>query len=55
MATIGQGKFKKPVYESKFIKLAKEMSFVNSKPGAFLGLGKQDFSGRGDERYLPPS
>jgi hypothetical protein len=54
LATIGQGEFKKPVYESKFMKLA-EMSFLNSKPGAFLDLGKQDFSGRGDERYLPPS
>ena len=37
------GEFKKLVYDSKFTKLENEMSFVNSKPGAFPGLGKQDF------------
>ncbi len=31
LAPIGPGEFKKLVYESKFTKRAKEMSFVNSE------------------------
>jgi hypothetical protein len=41
--TAWSGEFKKPVYDSKFTKLENEMSFVNSNPCAFLGLGEQGF------------
>ena len=37
--------FTKLVYDSKFTKLAKWMSFVKSKRAAFPGLVKQDFRG----------
>ena len=42
---LGPGEFKKLVYDSTFTKLEKEMRFLNAKPGAFPGLGKQDFGG----------
>ncbi len=54
LATVAQGEFKKLVYESTFTKLAGGMSFVNSKPDAFPGLGKQDFRGRGEVQIVPP-
>ena len=52
VASVGPVEFKKLVYDSKFTKLAEGMSFVNATPGAFPGLGEQDFSDRRDERYL---
>lgn len=54
-APAGQGEFKKPVYESKFTKCPKGMSFVNSKPGTLPGLGKQDFKGSGEVPKVSPS
>ena len=45
---------KKLVYDSKFTKLENEMSFVNSKPGAFPGLGKQDFGSSITARAATP-
>jgi hypothetical protein len=35
--------FKKRIYDSTFTKRAEGMSFVNSKPAAFKGLGKPCF------------
>jgi hypothetical protein len=54
-ATAVLEEFTKPVYDSTFMKRAKGMSFVNSKPGAFPDLGKQDFGGSGEVQLLPPS
>jgi len=47
-AIAGSGEFEKPVYDSTFTKLAEGMSFVNSQPATFPGLGKQDFAGSGE-------
>ncbi len=54
-AAVARGEFTKPVYESKFTKLAEGMSFVNSEPDAFPGLAKQDFGGSGEVPKAPPS
>jgi len=52
-APAGLGEVKKLVYDSTFRKRAEGMSFVNSPPGAFPGLGKQDFRGSGEGQLLP--
>ena len=54
-AAAALGEFKKLVYDSKFTKLVKWMSFINSKRAAFPGLAKQDFGGSGEVQLRLPS
>jgi hypothetical protein len=54
-AATALGEFTKLVYDSKFKKLAKGMSFVNAQQTSLSGLGKQDFGGSGAVQLLRAS
>ena len=49
---VARSELKKPVYDSGLTKRAEGMSFVNAKPSVSLGLGKQDFGGRGEVQLV---